>query len=293
MLRLVTADTGGTNTSPPRDRVLDDIAPRVMFGVTVAWLAVLAAELQHLRHPHLLFEGTTAFLWGLVALWPAYFVELGLHLAARSGAWRSHALACVFPPARLALRDRATGSSVWLPVLGWTKADRAGRDRVERVASGPMIGLALLVLPILLVEHAWADKVTANASLLLCLETATSLIWLGFTVEFIVMLAVVDKRVKYVREHWVDLAVILLPFVAFLRVLRLGQLARLARVYRLRGLATRTYRAMLVLNIVARFARVDPTRRLATLHEKLAEKEQELALIRDEIAGLERRRRAA
>ena len=79
-----------------------------------------------------------------------------------------------------------------------------------------------------------------------------ALIWTAFALEFTVMIAVVDRKLKYCWQHWIDILVIVLPLVAFLRSLRLARLARLhqigkfTRLYRLRGSVVRAQRAIAV-----------------------------------------------
>src|SRR5580704_16542878 len=65
-----------------------------------------------------------------------------------------------------------------------------------------------------------------------------ALIWTAFALEFLVMIAVVERKLKYCLKHWIDILVIVLPLVAFLRSLRLARLARLNQI----GKFTRVYR---------------------------------------------------
>jgi voltage-gated potassium channel len=149
-----------------------------------------------------------------------------------------------------------------------------------------MIVIALMVLPVMGIEQLWPDTAVEF------IQVATSLIWLAFTFEFLTMIGIVERKVRYCKEHWIDLAVILLPLIAFLRVARLGRLLRLqqlsktARVYRIRGLMMRAYRAVLVLELVERLMRGTPEKQLAKLREQLAEKEQEVAALRSQIESL-------
>jgi voltage-gated potassium channel len=96
-----------------------------------------------------------------------------------------------------------------------------------------------------------------------------------------------------------DLVIILLPLVSFLRTLRvvratrvarlakLQQLSKMSRLYRLRGLAMRGFRAILLLELLNRILGVSPDTRLRKMREQLREKERELDVLRREIAELE------
>jgi voltage-gated potassium channel len=107
------------------------------------------------------------------------------------------------------------------------------------------------------------------------------------------MIAVVEKKLDYCKRHWLDIVIICLPFVAFLRFLRVGQalrlqqLSRVGRVYRLRGVTMRTWRSVLLLDLIARVVRISPEKQLAKLRETLQEKEIELELLRERIQELE------
>ncbi len=121
-----------------------------------------------------------------------------------------------------------------------------------------------------------------------------ALIWTAFALEFTVMIAVVDRKLKYCLKHWIDILVIVLPLVAFLRSLRLARLARLhqigrfTRLYRLRGSVVRAQRGAVVASVVERRLFRNPQKQLARLQDVLAEKERELETLRGQIRDLER-----
>jgi len=68
----------------------------------------------------------------------------GLHLAGGS----APAPALVDPPFRIAQSPYAAESCVWLPALGWQRADQDLYERLERAFSIPMLFMAILILPI-------------------------------------------------------------------------------------------------------------------------------------------------
>lgn len=105
--------------------------------------------------------------------------------------------------------------------------------RVQRAFEVPMLIAALLVIPVMAVEQSdVGDPWQAIASV------TNWVIWIAFTVELIVMLAVVRDRWSWVRSHPVEVIVVVLtpPFLPSsfqaLRVLRLLRLLRLLRVAR-------------------------------------------------------------
>ncbi len=230
---------------------------------------------------------------GIVIAYPLCWLDAlwSGRLGSRQG--RLRWLYCVLPPLRLGARDHATGLNIWLPGLGWQRVSHELEERLERVSSVPMIVLALLVLPLTVVDYFWADRLAANPLLSGLLNGANGIIWFAFAGEFILRLSIADNKWTYLKGHVVDLAIVLLPLFSFLQALRLGrilrlqQLTRTARLYRLRGVSLRAWRALLLVDAVSRIINGPPQRRLARLRETLTQKEQELAALRTEIAKLE------
>lgn len=171
--------------------------------------------------------------------------------------------------------------------------------QLERKLGVPMIVVALLVLPVIAIEFVWAERIVEEAWLAVATQLAGAAIWLAFSVEFLVLISIVKDRWRFVRRHWLDLLIICLPLLAFLRVLRLGRLGRLlrlnqltkvsrsARAFRLKGLALRVWRALLVLEIVDRTLNRDDQKRLSKLQAKLADAEREVQSLLTEIRSLE------
>ena len=262
-----------------------------MFAASLLFLLFTAGGLQVLRGGVIWPPDTTLYWWGMVGLYPLFVAELVAHGWAGSPRWKRGLVVLLVPPLRLVSRDHTTGTYVWMPRWGWQRVDRALRKRMEKAFSGPMILIALLVLPLLAVEYFSKQHVSNGFYLDLPIETGTSIIWLAFTIEFIVMVSIVNRPFRYCKQHWIDLAIILLPFIAFLRLFRLGALMRLqhmTRVFRLRGLAMRMFRAVLLLDIVGRIIKISPERRLRALDEMLAEKQEEMDEIRTEMRAIQR-----
>jgi hypothetical protein len=231
-----------------------------------------------------------------VMIWPLYVIEFLSAWWCGSPRTRERFLCCLLPPLRLAARDHETGERIWFPGWGWQAVNQELRFRLERVSNVPMIIVACLVLPLIAVEHHFAARIAEDVRWSTCVAAATTLIWLAFTLEFVVMCSVSARKLSYCKEHWLDLVIILLPLIAFLRALRLGrllrvnQLARLtetARVYRMKGVSMRAWKALLVLDIVKRLLQGGPAQRLAKLEKLIEQKEVELAALRSEQAFLQ------
>ena len=233
-------------------------------------------------------------LWIILLL--LYLVYLGEAIAQRmAGAksLRQHWVFMAIPFMRLCVRDHYDGTHVWVPGLGWQKATAQLERSLSRWLSGPMIVISLAVLPVVVVELLWSTEINASPIWKFAMETVTGFIWMAFVVEFVIMITVVQKKFRYCKQNWIDLAIILLPLFAFLRVARLGRLLKLnqvtrtAKIYRMRGLLLRSWRAFVTLNMIDNLLRRDPTFRMDKLEQIIAEKEADIELLRTELRRLQ------
>ena len=102
-------------------------------------------------------------------------------------------------------------------------------DRVERITELPMILLSLMYVFVLVAGYL-ADPGSGVWREALYIE---GVIVIVFAAEFTLKVAVARRRVAYVKEHWLQVAIVVLPF---LRPLRLLVVIRIFP-YLLRGLA--------------------------------------------------------
>jgi voltage-gated potassium channel len=262
-----------------------------MFAATLGLMLLLGGIAEWIRWSP---EGAPwVMVWAALGVYAIFVAEFLFHLGRGDRYWRRRLWCCLVPPLRMCGRDYNTPPRVWIPYHGWVAPSRRLAAELERTLSIPMIVVALMILPLLAVEHYWGEAISASSTLRVLVSLATCAIWLAFAVEFFMMIAIVDKKLDYCKRHWLDIVIICLPFVAFLRFLRLGQalrlqqLSRLGRVYRLRGVTLRTWRSVLLLDLIARIVRISPEKQLARLRETLQEKEVELELLRERIRELE------
>jgi voltage-gated potassium channel len=241
----------------------------------------------------------------LLVVWTAFWAELikDYWVRDRTRAFaEQHRFAwlfCLCPPLRLCRRDREVEDRVWLPKWGWQTVDHQLRIRLERAFGIPMALIAILILPVLILQFFYAKNVADYPWLRIALHISAGLIWFCFACEFIIMASVAQSKLKYCKQHWIELLIIALPLVSFLRTLQilrmtkllkatqLQHLARLSRVYRLRGLSMRFFRAILLLGLFNRLIPVKRESRLAKLRLELVEKEHEVAELRKQIALME------
>ena len=254
-------------------------------------------------------QGAAIFV--MLAIWPLVILEALLHWCTRP--WdketrRFHffgLLFCVCPSLRMCARSPEMRERLWLPGLGWRHANKRLRARLERQFGMPMIVIALMIMPVLIVEFFMKAQVAQYTWLRMLLHFGTGVIWFAFAAEFILMVSVADKKLAYCKDHWIDLAIILLPLFSFMRsmrllratrvsnALRLKQLTKLARVYRLRGTAVKALRALILLEFFHRFMSQDVDHKIMKLQSRLGDLEAEAKKIRRKIARLERNRSEA
>jgi voltage-gated potassium channel len=274
--------------------------------------AVTSAEVHSTRAIQALVRTEDALQAGiecvkiLGCLWLVFCAEFLLQFLVRDRRqpfWRTHLyglVGCLCPPLRLGAHNPDMDGRLWLPGFGWRRANKALRVRLERILSVPMILIAMAILPVLLVEFGMRHQVAQHRWLQHTLHVSLGVIWFAFAAEFIVMLSVADKKLRYCKEHWIDIAIILLPFVSFLRSLRIvrvtrvaqlarmEQLVKMSRLYRLRGLAMRALRAMLLLKLLNRLLPSDPRKQLKRLREQLKDKQADVRQLKIQIIDLER-----
>ena len=114
------------------------------------------------------------------------------------------------------------------------------RDRAERTEQRlqlPLLIAALLTIPAIVIEQSSPAQPWPTVGTVLNWTT-----WAAFVAEVVLMLYVVPDRGRWLREHPLDLAIVVLtpPFLpASLQALRVFRLLRLLRLVRAATLARR------------------------------------------------------
>jgi len=281
----------GDPAAPPDDLPPRDTArARWMFWIAFGYLVILAAMLPQsgsdagvVKMP--LYHA--ALPYGLFACWAIVLSEGlfgGFSASDRSrAALYRLALVALLPPFRMVVSPRRPNEWVWIPRYGWLRvSDRAVSEMEQRTAI-PMLFATALIVPVLVVDFGFAETVQASQQLQLALAVLVALIWFSFALEFVIMVSLAPKKLAYCRKHWINIVIVLLPLLAFLRslqlfrFLRVARASKLAKVYRLRGLTARLLKIALAFNLVERIMAMNPEKHAAQLEEKIAEKEKELA----------------
>ena len=274
-----------------------------MFFLSLLFLVILAGLLHRVPQPEATEFELHVIAWGLGIVWLLLAFEalvgLLLHPADESfyQALGRFLVICLCPPLRIGARSQVRPNHIWLPRLGWQPIDWRLARAVEQFFSIPLMVIAFMVLPLLVIDYHWYDVIRAEARLALLSDVASSIIWLAFAVELTVSMSAAEDKPMYCLRHWVDVLIVVLPFVEVLpairmlrmaRVLRMEYLGRFGRLYRLRGLAMKAWRSLLLLKVVQRLICRNPEKRLARLKVALAAKQQEVADLQNEIDELTR-----
>lgn len=187
----------------------------------------------------------------------------------------------LFPPLRIGSRDITSGQYIWIPFWRWCKVNEGLFVELKKRFVLPMIGIALLIIPVLVIEWKFLGEVKEempNLKIDLILDAVQTFIWSAFTFEFILMISISDRKLHYAKKNWIDLLIILLPFVSFLRTLRISQIARLkyaTRSFKLRGVITKARQGLIFVDFLQRIFRLRPETELKRLYRLLRENQRD------------------
>ena len=120
-------------------------------------------------------------------------------------------------------------------------ADDTLRKRINRFFHWPMIILALVMLPIIALDLLVLPnhpEMQYGPLWWVCM-IAIWVIWAAFLVEFVIKIAVAESRFEYVKRNWLDVIILVVPFM---RPLRVWRIAKTARVFTLRGVGMKAAR---------------------------------------------------
>ena len=105
--------------------------------------------------------------------------------------------------------------------LGQFTASKDSREalllEMERRTELPLLILSIVMIPLLLGPFLWSLSATEDATFF-ALDT---FIWAIFAVDLAAKVAVTPDRVSYLKSHWLELLVVLVPFARPLRIVRL------------------------------------------------------------------------
>ena len=89
--------------------------------------------------------------------------------------------------------------------------------RIERITELPLLVLAFAMIPLLIGPFLW-DLSSAEETIFITLDT---FIWVLFAVDLGIKVVVAPHRLAYLRRHWLEVLVVVVPFFRPLRLLRI------------------------------------------------------------------------
>lgn len=272
------------------------------FIISFIMLIISAAIINNFSYE----EGTlqySNFISGMAiiygCLWFFFFIDallimvlayMGKVKIAQSSLVRT--LIClIFPPIAIGQRNLVEPQKIWLPFYNWSKGNEGLYNHLKKQFSIPMIIIALLIIPVLLIEWQFYEEVESflNMDLSLLLGLIQGFIWFAFAFEFLLLIAITDNKFSYIKKNWIDLLIILLPFVSFVRSLRLVKVAKitqLSRGYKLRALLMKAREGFIFASFFSRIMAVKPDFQLKKLMKKLNENQKEREIIEEDLAKL-------
>ncbi len=108
--------------------------------------------------------------------------------------------------------------------------------QLEEWLEGPMIGLSLIWLVLVLVELVWT-----TSGIFQFLGTA---IWILFIAEFVLRFSLAPRKLRFLRNNIITIVALAAPALRFLNALRFLRLARGLRLVRIVGTANRGINAL-------------------------------------------------
>ncbi len=89
--------------------------------------------------------------------------------------------------------------------------------RIERLTELPLLVLAFAMIPLLVGPFLWSLS-PAEEAIFLALDT---FIWAVFAIDLGVKVVVAPQRLAYLRRHWLEVLIVVVPFFRPLRLVRI------------------------------------------------------------------------
>ncbi|MFC1928809.1 potassium channel family protein [Chloroflexota bacterium] len=89
--------------------------------------------------------------------------------------------------------------------------------RIERITEMPLLILAFVMIPLLIGPLVWELSPQEEATFI----ALDYFIWALFAIDLIIKIAISPYRLAYLRRHWLEVLVVVVPFFRPLRILRI------------------------------------------------------------------------
>jgi len=279
----------------------------IMFWLTIIFLSLASIFVEYGPTEAFFLPYAPQMATILLILWPTFFIEQIVSWGFCHKTWKSCLALTLFPPLRLAMRRCHQETQIWWN-FRWQLVDPALYYRLERRFMFPLLILSLIMIPFWIIEIFFPRKMLVYPLLYHFIHLGNALIWGLFVTEFIIIFSIAPKRLEYLKLHWLEIFIIILPMLALARILiirtpvwnslpffesikfiKLTELQRTLNIYRSRVLLNRIIKIFIMIDIVEYFyLRRNPQKYRQILQNKLQEKEQELLKLRKKIVAVEK-----
>jgi voltage-gated potassium channel len=89
--------------------------------------------------------------------------------------------------------------------------------RIERITEAPLLILSFVMIPLLVGPLLWHLS-PQEESTFIALDT---FIWALFAVDLVIKVSIAPHKLAYLRRHWLEVLVVVVPFFRPLRILRI------------------------------------------------------------------------
>lgn len=247
----------------------------------------------------------------LFVLWAAFALERIIYLSlCPNKTWRSFVGAffiVLFPPLHLAARRCHTSEYIWY-FTHWELVREELFEKIDRQFLFWILVVLIIMTPFWLLDFIFTNKLKDYILLQHMMNLGNAVVWAVFVAEFIIEISITKKWQQYLIKHWIELLIILLPMLAFVRFLRFAHLGSLSQfgfvqkmiisytvkwqkllnIYRARSTLNRLIRIVILIEAIQRWQQSrNPVKYLQKLQEQLQEKQQELDNIKRKIRETE------
>jgi voltage-gated potassium channel len=94
-------------------------------------------------------------------------------------------------------------------------------SKYQQLTSLPLLVLSFVFLAIFVSSNFHLGIAENNSDLFSLLNL---IIWVVFALDFVTLFALANEKRSFLKSHWIDLALVLLPFLRVLRIVRIGML---------------------------------------------------------------------
>lgn len=282
-----------------------------LFICTLLFISLLAITIQYLQTEKgfEFFSSLPILFDSLLILWLIIFIERLIYLSFCQKNIISVILTVCLPPLRLASQRCHPTKFIWLP-YHWRTVDDLLYTRLERKFLYPIFICSLVMMPVWLFEIFWPQYLLSHPLFYHLATLGNAIIWGLFVIEFVVMFSIAPKRLDYLKQHWLELFIIIIPILAVARVILIAKYAsllkqvqllqyaelvkalnlpRLLNIYQARAVLQRIIRILMIIDILRRFyLSRNPTKYLEMLKNKLAEQEKAVMELKQQINEIEK-----